>query len=103
MPSRNRINVLLLAFVVVLTSFSVAAVNWVYHMDVSKKLDLVLSDLEKEPIKMIKTTWISGGKRREWTSTRSEFSENETIPELIARHEEELAAVMILLPEDDPE
>jgi len=49
---------------------------------------------------MLTTKWTSGGKERSWTSTRGEHDPNETIPQLGARHEAELAELLVLFPED---
>lgn len=100
MHSRNRINILLLAFVVVLTSLSVAAVNWVYHTTVVEKLERIE---QKEKSLMITTQWRSGGEVRTWTSKWKEYDENEDFDDFIDRHIAEVAAAKVKLPKDPPE
>jgi len=49
---------------------------------------------------MLTTKWKSGGKERSWTSTRGEHDPDETIAQLAARHEAELAELLEAFPED---
>ena len=71
-----------------------AIVNWTYHGHVASQLDRI----EEQEINMVKTTWISGGDEKSWTSTWDRT--NETQEEFMNRHDVEVAAAMVKWPKD---
>lgn len=84
-------------FLALLTTFP-ALLNWQYHGAVVRRLERIE---RKEIEQMITTEWISGGKKRTWTSKWKEFDENETMGDFLQRHAAEVAEALRAFPEDE--
>lgn len=75
-----------------------ASFNWVYHVRVVDKLQVI--EKQQEDPHVLTTKWMSGGFERSWTSRIGEHDPEETLAELAIRHKRELAELQQELPVD---
>ncbi len=81
---------------IMVVGLGTAAYNWIYHVRVMDRLELIF---DQEDLKVLKTTWKSGGDTVSWTTTQGS---NESITELAVRHKAGVVELKLTFPVDPP-